>query len=110
MTPPGRRRLSLDEARWSVIAAMAFADERRAYYGELVADTERELFACAWQRAEEERACRQAGVQWALLLGLPPAMGPIVAVMLYSVTLEHRERAAGLIARGVARSAREHAA
>jgi len=94
---------------YELLAAVSFVDERRVHYCDLVDETEREMLFRDRERVAHELAKREAGFRWAVALGLSPVLGPIVSIMIFDATRDHRQRAASLICRALRRAARRAA-
>lgn len=93
------------QADFEALAAVSFAEERRDYYEAVVAESKLQLLARQVEQGEQRLHRREGAGRWTAALDLPPVLAPIVGVMVYGATREHRRRAAEVIVRAVVRVA-----
>ena len=97
--------MDLEEAAATVLASAAFREKRRSHLKAQFGLIELQLLARQVEDAERQVAQREAGVRWALVMGLPRSMGAAVANMIYAEALEDRVSAAALFVAACARAA-----
>lgn len=87
-------------------AALAFDEERRAYYREMADATEREMRAAELLEARWIGRQKGAGVRWALALGVERRLAAVCGVLALSASRSARLAAAAIIGRSLTRTAR----
>ena len=84
-----------------------FADEYVAWLNDWLDPIEAEVLACEIHELGWRVGRRDAGQQYARLLGLPAELAPVVAVMVLSLSRRARLRAGDLVGRALLQGARE---